>query len=51
MFQSAVLDQSAVGDRAIFAGETHGEAEVDLGIGIEVDGTKLNNVTHACQRC
>lgn len=50
VFQSAVLDQSTVGDGAVFAGKTHGESEVDLGIGVEVDGAKLNNVSHACHR-
>lgn len=49
VLEGAVLNQRALGDGLILAGEAHGEAEVDLGVRVEACGAELDDVSHACE--
>jgi hypothetical protein len=44
VFQGAVFDQVARGDRGVVPRETHGEAEVDFGVSVEFGGAQLDDV-------
>lgn len=47
MLERTVLDQLTLRDVAVVAYKTHGEAERDLGVGVELRGAKLDDVAHA----
>lgn len=47
VLESAVLDQGALGDVLVVLGQAHDEAQVDLGVRVELAGAQLNNVAHA----
>lgn len=47
MFEGTVLDEAALRDVLVVAGEAHGEAEEDLGVGVEALGAEFDDVTEA----
>lgn len=47
MLESAVLNEVLIWDFGVVAGHAHGEAEVDLGIRVDVGGAELDDVTKA----
>ncbi|KAK1252933.1 hypothetical protein MKX08_004120 [Trichoderma sp. CBMAI-0020] len=47
MLQSAVLDERAIGDLGVVLGQAHDEAEMDLGVGIELAGAEFDDVADA----
>lgn len=47
VLERAFLHQGTLWNLVIVLCQTHGEAEVDLGIGIQMRGAQLNNVPHA----
>lgn len=47
VLQSAVMDELALGDVGVLARQAHGEAEVELGVRVEVGGAQLEHVPQA----
>jgi hypothetical protein len=47
VLEGAVLDEGALGDVGVVLGQAHDEAEVDLGVGIQLAGAELNDVADA----
>lgn len=47
MLQSAVFDKRAIGDLRVVLGQAHDEAEMDLGVGIELAGAEFDDVADA----
>lgn len=47
MLQSAVFDERAIGDLGVVLGQAHDEAEMDLGVGIELAGAEFDDVADA----
>lgn len=47
MFEGAVFDKAALGDVLVVFGQAHDEAQVDLGVGVELAGAKLDDIAHA----
>ena len=47
VLQRAVLNQGALWDVLVVLGQAHDEAEVDLGVGVELAGAELDDVAQA----
>lgn len=47
VLERAILDQAALGDLIVVLGQTHSEAKEDLGIGVQLLGAKLDDVSEA----
>lgn len=47
VLEGAVLDELALGDELVLAGDAHCEAEVDFGVRVELGGAQLEDVAHA----
>ena len=44
MLQRAVLDQGTLGNVLVVLGQAHDEAEIDLGVRVELAGAELDDV-------
>lgn len=47
VLESAVFDERAIGDLGVVPGQAHDEAEMDLGVGIELAGAEFDDVADA----
>lgn len=47
VLESAVFDERAIGDLRVVPGQAHDEAEMDLGVGIELAGAEFDDIADA----
>lgn len=47
MLEGAVFDEGAFGDVGVVLGQAHDEAEVDLGVGIQLAGAEFDDIAYA----
>lgn len=47
VLESAVFDERAIGNLGVVFGQAHDEAEMDLGVGIELAGAEFDNIADA----